>query len=52
MTTPPGVPTCRARNFAEATSTLPGYLSATPKIVNATVEGTDWSELGEMAVQK
>lgn len=42
----------QSAHFAEATSTLPAYLSATPRIVNTTVEGTDWSELGEMAVQK
>ena len=42
----------QSAHFAEATSTLPAYLSATPKIVNTTVEGTQWSELGEMAVQK
>lgn len=37
-------------HFKQATSELPAYLQATPKIVNATVEGTKWSELGEMAV--
>ena len=37
-------------HFKKATAQLPGYLEATPKIVNTTVEGTDWSELGEMAV--
>ncbi len=37
-------------HFKTATSELPAYLQATPKIVNATVEGTQWSELGEMAV--
>ena len=42
----------QSAHFAEATSTLPAYLSATPKIVNTTVEGTQWSELGELAVQK
>ena len=38
-------------HFKAATSELPQYLAATPRIVNATVEGTGWSELGEMAVQ-
>jgi quinol monooxygenase YgiN len=28
------------------------YLAETPRIVNAQVPGTDWSELGEMAVDK
>lgn len=37
-------------HFAKATSELPGYLVATPRIVNAEVPGTQWSELGEMAV--
>ena len=36
--------------FKKATTELPAYLQATPKIVNATVEGTQWSDLGEMAV--
>ena len=40
----------KSAHFEQATSTLPAYLSATPKIVNFTVEGTEWSELGEMAV--
>jgi quinol monooxygenase YgiN len=39
-------------HFTEATSSLPAYLTATPKIVNTSVEGTQWSELGEMAVEK
>ena len=37
-------------HFATATSELPAYLSRTPDIVNCVVEGTSWSELGEMAV--
>ena len=40
----------RSAHFAQATATLPRYLARTPRIVNATVEGTQWSELGEMAV--
>ncbi len=39
-----------SEHFRTATSELPDYLSATPRIVNATVPGTQWSELGEMAV--
>lgn len=39
-----------SEHFRTASSELPGYLSATPRIVNATVPGTEWSELGEMAV--
>ena len=37
-------------HFKKATSELPAYLAETPRIVNATVPGTGWSELGEMAV--
>jgi quinol monooxygenase YgiN len=37
-------------HFAKATGELPAYLASTPKIVNTTVEGGDWSELGEMSV--
>ena len=38
--------------LVEATAELPAYLTATPRIVNTTIEGTQWSELGEMAVEK
>jgi len=37
-------------HFKEAQRTLPAYLAATPKIVNATIPQDDWSVLGEMAV--
>jgi quinol monooxygenase YgiN len=40
----------RSAHFQKATTELPAYLAETPRIVNATVEGTDWSRLGEMAV--
>ncbi len=40
----------RSEHFEKATRELPAYLAATPRIVNAEVPGTDWSELGEMAV--
>ncbi len=40
----------RSEHFATATRELPAYLVSTPKIVNVDVEGTQWSELGEMAV--
>lgn len=39
-------------HFKEAQRDLPGYLAETPRIVNATVPGTDWSELGELAVDR
>jgi quinol monooxygenase YgiN len=41
----------QSAHFQQATSELPPYLVATPRIVNVTVEGTQWSELGEMAVR-
>lgn len=37
-------------HFATAMATLPGALTATPRIINMEVPGDDWSLLGEMAV--
>ncbi len=37
-------------HFAQAQQTLPAYLVATPKIINATIPQDDWSLLGELAV--
>ena len=37
-------------HFRAAQEELPAHLAATPRIVNASVPGTDWSELGEMSV--
>lgn len=37
-------------HFATATRELPAYLAETPRIVNAAVPGTEWSALGELAV--
>ena len=37
-------------HFKTAQGTLPPYLAETPRIVNLEVPGTDWSALGEMAV--
>jgi quinol monooxygenase YgiN len=37
-------------HFRAARTELPPHLASTPRIVNTTVEGSDWSELGEMAV--
>jgi quinol monooxygenase YgiN len=42
----------QSEHFKAATQELPSYLAETPRIVNAQVPGTDWSELGEMAVDK
>jgi quinol monooxygenase YgiN len=47
-----GVAHVQSEHFATATSTLPAYLAGTPRIVNVTVPQDDWSELGEMAVDK
>ncbi|MBZ5735941.1 antibiotic biosynthesis monooxygenase [Nocardioides sp. TRM66260-LWL] len=41
----------QSEHFRTATSELPAYLTATPRIVNTTLEQDDWSELGEMAVR-
>ncbi|GAB1510114.1 putative quinol monooxygenase [Actinophytocola sp. KF-1] len=41
----------RSAHFKAAQEKLPPYLVATPRIVNATVEQDDWSELGELAVR-
>ena len=37
-------------HFRTAQKTLPRYLAKTPRIVNFSVPGDEWSELGEMAV--
>jgi quinol monooxygenase YgiN len=42
----------QSEHFKAATQELPPYLAETPRIVNAQVPGTDWSELGELAVAK
>ncbi len=42
----------QSAHFAKATSELPSYLASTPRIVNASVPQQDWSELGEMAVER
>ncbi len=39
-------------HFRAAQEKLPRYLAATPRIVNFSVPGEDWSELGEMAVAR
>lgn len=40
----------QSAHFKKAQVELPAYLAETPRIVNFEVEGTDWSELGEMRV--
>lgn len=39
-------------HFSVAQRELPQHLSATPKIVNFSVPQDDWSELGELAVDR
>lgn len=39
-------------HFQQAQEALPPHLLATPRIVNAAVPQNDWSELGEMAVER
>jgi quinol monooxygenase YgiN len=39
-------------HFRQAQQVLPNYLAETPRIVNFDVPGTDWSELGELAVER
>ena len=41
-----------SEHFRTAREELPPHLAETPRIVNASVPGTDWSELGEMAVDR
>jgi quinol monooxygenase YgiN len=40
----------QSEHFKTAQRTLPAHLVETPRIINATLEQDDWSELGEMAV--
>ena len=40
----------QSEHFKQAQRDLPPYLASTPRIVNFEVPGTEWSELGEMAV--
>ena len=41
----------RSDHFRAAQFELPPYLVETPRIVSVEVPGTDWSELGEFAVE-
>jgi quinol monooxygenase YgiN len=42
----------QSEHFKKAQETLPPHLAQTPRIVNFSVPGEDWSELGEMAVAR
>ena len=37
-------------HFRQAVRELPRALAATPKIISQTVDGTGWSQMGELAV--
>ena len=39
-------------HFKRAQAELPAYLAETPRILNTTLEGTGWNELGELAVDR
>jgi quinol monooxygenase YgiN len=39
-------------HFQAARRDLPPHLAETPRIINFSVPGTDWSELGELAVER
>ena len=39
-------------HFRQAQQELPPYLLETPRIINTVLEGREWSELGEMAVER
>jgi quinol monooxygenase YgiN len=42
----------RSDHFKRAQAELPPFLEETPRVVNTTIEGTEWSELGELAVRR
>ncbi|MET3804667.1 quinol monooxygenase YgiN [Nakamurella sp. UYEF19] len=39
-------------HFQKARETLPPHLASTPKVVSTSVDQGDWSELGELAVNR
>ena len=39
-------------HFKAAQQKLPAYLAETPRVINTTLPQDDWSELGEMAVER
>ena len=42
----------QSEHFQAAREELPPYLAETPRIINFEVPGTEWSELGELAVDR
>lgn len=41
----------RSEHFEAARRELPALLTETPQVINVEVQGTDWSELGEMSIR-
>lgn len=39
-------------HFRQAQAELPAYLEETPRIINTSIEGAGWGELGELAVDR
>jgi quinol monooxygenase YgiN len=42
----------QSEHFRQAQTELPPFLEETPRILNTTLEGTEWNELGELAVER
>ena len=42
----------QSAHFKQAQQDLPAHLAETPRIVNFDVPGADWSELGELSVDR
>ena len=42
----------QADHFERARAELPAYLEETPRVLNTSIEGTGWRELGELAVDR
>lgn len=47
-----GVAHVGSPHFKAAQAQLPPHLAETPRIINAALDQVDWSELGEMAVDR
>jgi quinol monooxygenase YgiN len=44
-------PHVQSEHFERAMRELPAALAETPRIINTTVEGTDWSRMAELSVE-
>jgi quinol monooxygenase YgiN len=42
----------QSEHFKASMATLPGYLVETPRIISQQIDQEDWSELGEMRVER